>query len=277
MESGLSPWLQHLRETEIVQPVQRDQRTGGDAVLGLSADAAKEAAGWGQADFDVPFGNLSPDDRVLLYAYFFQRRHLVELTHAFRQILSNHGLQGEPVVLDLGCGPCTGGLALAAVLRSKTSFEYIGIDRSDAMRKLGARLVSVAARNREVSEIRCHWASEIAGLAWNRPPSWHTVIVIVSYLFASRTLDSKQLADDLNELLQQIGRGDVAILYTNSAKPGPNRKFGAFANRLKQFGFELVTDDTGRIESQRSDRPYELRYALFYRSRQRILERSEEK
>ena len=277
VESTLPAWLQGLRRTEIVRRVLDDPRSQGGTLLGLSADDAIEAVGWGQADFDKPASGLSPDDLVLLYAYFLQRRHLEELTNAFRQMLSNQQLDDTPVVLDLGCGPCTGALALAAVLGSDASFEYIGVDRSAAMRRLGTRLAAFATRSPDAAEIHCQWAAEIDSIEWNSPPRWRTVLAIVSYLFASRTLDPTSLANDLNEFLKRIGRGQVAILYTNSARAGANRGLRDFADRLKQFGFRQIRDDVGRIESQRSDKWYELRYALFYRGRQNILKGAERK
>lgn len=84
-----------------------DPRSQGGTLLGLSAADAKEAVEWGQADFDAAASGLSPDDLVLLYAYFLQLRHLEELTTAFRQMLLNQSIDDTPVVLDLGCGPCT--------------------------------------------------------------------------------------------------------------------------------------------------------------------------
>lgn len=277
MQGVFPPWLQSLRGTQIVRRVLDDPRSQGDSLLGLSADDAKEAAGWGQADFDSPWSGLSPDDRVLLYAYLFQPRHLEELTIAFRQILLNERLDDNPVVLDLGCGPCTGALALATVLKPNAPFDYVGVDRADAMRRLGSRLVSAAGQSPETAEIRCRWASGLAGVKWDGPPNWRTVIVIVSYLFASPTIDPQRLSKDLNEFLKRIGRGRVVILYTNSPMASRNRGFQEFADQLGQFGFTCRTDDIGRIESTRSDRSYELRYALFHRGPQYILERMERK
>lgn len=273
MASVLPPWLRSLRQTEIVQPVQRDPRSRGGTLLGLSMDEAKSATDWGQADFDTPCRGLSPSDLALLYAYILQLRHLEELTSAFGQILADHHFDHKPVVLDLGCGPCTGWFALAAILDSETPFEYIGIDRSVAMRDLGERLVSVAARCSRFAENRYQLRAEIADVEWTRPPKWQTIIVVISFLFASRSLDPEQLTADLNALIERIGRGSVAIVYTNSAKPGPNRKFGDFVDHLKQSGFTLVTEDTGQVVSDRSDKLFKLRYALLYRSRQDILER----
>ena len=84
MRVTLPQSLRDIRRAEIVERVQRDPRTYGNLPLGVDRGAAMEAVGWGQADFDEPVGALSAEDRVLLYAYWNQRRHLEELTEAFR-------------------------------------------------------------------------------------------------------------------------------------------------------------------------------------------------
>ncbi len=114
MAVSLPEWLKELRNTEIVRRVHNDPRSTAGAVLGIAREAAMEAAGWGQADFDSTWGSLTAEDRVLLYAHFFQKGHLEELYEAFRQIFADTH-PDNPIVVDLGCGPFTGGLALAGV------------------------------------------------------------------------------------------------------------------------------------------------------------------
>ena len=60
-----------------------------------------------------------------------RRGHLEELTAAFRMLFGKSPVN-EPIVVDLGCGPCTGGLAIAGALGEQPSFDYIGVDRSSA-------------------------------------------------------------------------------------------------------------------------------------------------
>ena len=48
------------------------------------------------------------------------------------------------------------------------------------------------------------------------------MIVIASYLLASRTLDVATLVDDLGEFLKTLGSGEVTVLYTNSDRGDPN-------------------------------------------------------
>ena len=114
MAVELPQWLQELPTSEVVRPVLDDPRSVHGSSLGLSSQEALDVIEWGQAPFDEPLGDLSPEDRVLLYAYFNQKGHLEELTDAFRKIFANKVLK-DLIVVDLGCGPGTGGLALAGV------------------------------------------------------------------------------------------------------------------------------------------------------------------
>ena len=273
MPIELPPWLEQLRQSEIVERVREDPRSIAGRVLGVDHDVGmKQVAGWGQAEFDEPWNNLSPDDRVLLYAYFFQPGHLEELTEAFRMLFADT-CPDEPVVVDLGCGPFTGGLAVAGALGQGSRFDYIGVDRSRAMCRFGEQLASAAARFDDVPRVVRHWTTDVSTVSWDRAPGWRPVIVIVSYLLASPTLDAAALVDELDGLLKRLGRGPVTVLYTNSIRPEANRSFPNFRTALRDAGFELYADDSGKIEIDRwaGTRIRELRYALFHRRSQNTL------
>ena len=280
VDSALPPWLRRLRQAQVVRRVMADPRSHGETLLGhCPHDVRSHAAGWGQADFDQSWRDLSPDDRVLLYAYFFQLRHLEELTYAFRSILSDWTPRDRVVVVDLGCGPCTGGLAFAAALGADASFEYIGIDRSAAMRSLGARLAAAATKGAAMANVSCRWAADLNSVDWKEPARWRTVVVVASFLFASRSLDPVQLSNDLNTFLSRVGRGEVAVLYTNSIHSQFNQGFPAFASKLKDFGFRVIKEGAGEVRSRRNHKSVEhrLRFALLHRRRQNILTRRDNK
>ena len=212
MPVELPPWLKRLRRSEIIERVSNDRRTVGETVLGVDRDVAQQmGAGWGQAEFDEPWGNLSPDDRVLLYAYFFQLGHLEELTEAFRMLFPGGPPKEEPVVVDLGCGPFTGGLAVAGVLGPGRRFDYIGVDRSQAMRCFGERLAVAAECLPEAPPIDRHWFADVSSVSWSSAPGWRPVFVIVSYLLASPTLDVVALIANLEGLLRKFGQGPVGM------------------------------------------------------------------
>ena len=272
---SLPAWLDSLRREEINQRIEEDPRSESGESFGVDSDVVfHDVCRGGQADFDEPWNDLSPDDRVLLYARHFQHGHLQELLTAFRNLFRD-GHPDAPVVVDLGCGPCTGGLALAAALDGEIQFDYIGVDHSAAMRRLGERLAGAVGRFRPEAAVVHHWVADAKDVQWQRAPSWCPVIVIVSYLLASPTIDVSALLADLDQLLERIGRGSVTILYTNSVRPGPNRLYSEFRDALTQRGFdERVSDQAVLAARRQSGQPYErpIRYALFFRPKRQVLE-----
>ena len=201
--------------------------------LGVDKPTAMQAIGWGQATFDEPWGDLSPEDRVLLYAYFNQLGHLEELTAAFRMLFATGPPDEEPIVVDLGCGPFTGGLAAAGVLGPECRFDYIGMDRSHAMRRFGEHLAVAATHLDAVPQIDRYWATDLTSVPWRTAPGWRPVIVVVSYLLASPTLNAAELIGELEDLFRKLGRGRVTVLYTNSVRPDANRSFPVFRRALQ--------------------------------------------
>ena len=237
----------------------------------------REVIGGGQAEFDQSWNDLSADDRVLLYAYFNQLGHLEELAEAFRMLFAEASRPESPIVVDLGCGPFTGGLAIATGLGHESRLDYIGVDRSRAMRELGEKLASAAAELDRTPRIDRHWSPDISSVTWGSAPGWRPVFVIVSYLLASPTLDAGELIGELEGLLAKLGRGPVTVLYTNS--PDLSRTaatelpYRAVESRLRAVrrGYRLNRDrETGRSRNRR------LRYALFHRRNQDILRLGEE-
>jgi len=265
-------WIEGLRRKEVVDLVHDDPRTFGDALLGIDRNRVfNEVIGGGQADFDAPFDALTGADRALLYAYFNQKGHIEELTAAFKMLFKRDTSIKDPVVIDLGAGPCTAGLALAGVLGPDAPFTYIGIDRATSMRALGETLAVAAGMHMEC--VTRQWHDSVESVVWTKPLGWRPVLVIVSYLLASPTVNAVDLVRDVDRLLARIGRGPTTALYTNSPSPHPNRSFPAFQNALTKAGFDLVADDQGSIRISRfgGSKTRTLRYALFHRQAQGVL------
>ena len=265
----LPNWLDRLRRVEITDRVLDDPRSRGGTLFGMDKARAFEAIGGGQAEFDAPHGDLSPNDLALLYAYLNQKGHLEELVTAFGQLLAG-SKPPNPIVLDIGCGPFTGGLALAATLGDDPSFDYIGVDCAACMRRIGARL---ACSDLVPGHVKSQWASDLGSVDWRHPPGWRAVIVIVSYLFASPTLDAEAMFGDLNLLLRRFGHGAVTLLYTNSTREDLNRQYPRFRHRLEEADFRIRSEGEGEIVVERWNGPQrrKLFYALFRRPRRERL------
>jgi hypothetical protein len=251
-----------------VDVVQRDPRTASARLLGVAEGDVFQTLGGGQADFASPPDGLTPDDLALLYAYQLQLRHVEELVEAFGQHLSGCNID-KPVVIDLGCGPFTGGLAVASALHPPNGLTYIGLDRAPAMYRLGERLAIATVQSRGIDIVRI-WTADLNTVQWHEPPRWRPVIVIVSYLLASPTIDPVALATDLHTLLKRIGRGPLTLLYTNSVYAEKNVHFPAFRAALESIGLKLIKDEIGAVETHRKQ--LALRYALFFRAAQDTLE-----
>lgn len=264
MAVELPQWLDELRRTQVTARVRNDKRSTQGLTLGLRFEEAMGAIDWGQASFDQPWRDLTPADRVLLYAHFNQLGHLEELTEAFRMIFKDGPPPNDPILVDLGCGPCTGGLAFASASRGKPRFDYIGLDTSSAMRDFGERL---AASTSQLTHVSRQWARDITSVAWERAPGWRPVFVVASFLLASPTVNATQLVCQLNALLAKLGNGPATVLYTNSSRPDANRHFPAFDKALRDAGFDLRADGVGEIVVGRwvGKRLRKLRYSLFHR------------
>jgi SAM-dependent methyltransferase len=259
-------WLRALIDQEVHDRLRCDPRTleQPGTLLGWPQDRIfTDALKGGLADFDAPVGSLSGADRALLYARFNLPRHLDELGEAFGQLFQASGRAGDPTVVDLGCGPFTAGLALAAALGPEAVFRYHGIDRATSMRGLGRRFAE-GARERGAFHPKTTWAfgSDLDAHDFGAP-SGDTTVVVASYLFANPSVDPQALAAGVLRALERIGPGPAAFLYTNSAAPRLNESFRPFSDALVEDGFRVVTDGTERFERTRN--PTDLHYALLYR------------
>ena len=262
----IRPWLDEVRRQRIIAPIINDPRETGVNGTRLGVEVSwifRNAVGGGQANFDEPLASFSSRDRVILYAFFLQKGHVGELTHAFGKLLSDpHQLHGA-TVLDIGCGPFTSGLALANVVGNEAVFRYFGVDTSRSMCTLGAELAEAA---KEADGLNALTAVEFAdsadhidfGLMRN---GW--TVVILSYLLASDSIDVELLARQIVNACNRIGPGPVALLYTNTARDEARAAFPAFRNLMVAGGFTINVEATEVLTD--GDKPRNIHYALFHR------------
>jgi SAM-dependent methyltransferase len=263
---GRPNWLAELLKEEVDNRIQRDLRSVSNpgTYLGWPKDRIFwDVLGAGQADFDATVGHLSGEDRALLYAKYNQPRHLDELNSAFDSLFAGATRAGRPTILDLGCGPFTAGLAVAATLGPNRPFRYYGVDRAKAMRVLGERFAEQARSRGALHRDTTYWFGANLDTIDFGPIRGDLTVAVASYLLASRSLNIADLLASLFQGLQRIGPGPVAVLYTNSAEPGPNIKYPAFRDGLKANGFEVYVDYVEVFRGTKT--PKKLRYALFFK------------
>lgn len=262
----IRPWLEDIRRRRIIEPIindSRETRVNGTR-LGVTVSwIFRNAVGGGQASFDESLGPFSSRDRVMLYAFFLQKGHVGELTHAFGKLLSDpHQLYGATVI-DIGCGPFTSGLALANVIGNDAVFRYFGVDTSKAMCTLGAELAEAAKEVGGLNVLTSVGFTDSADhIDFGRTRSGWTV-VILSYLLASDSIDVELLAKQIVNACNRIGPGPVALLYTNTVRDEARAAFPAFRDLMVAAGFTINVEAIEVLTD--GDKPRNIHYALFHR------------
>ncbi len=263
----VSSWYEHVRRACIVDPLNNDPRETRENGMRLGKSSRwifERAIGGGQANFDEPIEDLSPRDRVMLYALFNQKGHVPELIHAF-QILADHPQRlNNATILDIGCGPFTAGLSLAIVAGNEVAFRYVGVDTSQEMCALGLELANAAREAGGLSpQTLVQFVGSIDSIDFG-PPRLGWTVVVLSYLLASASLDVELLVRQIVEACSRIGQGPVAVLYTNSAQAERRAAFPAFQSRMVDAGFKCEVVDTELLTD--GERPRRIHYALFTRA-----------
>lgn len=251
-------WVDELRRQEVVDRIKNDPRTRKrpGTCLGWPAEKIqKEALEWGQADFDKPLYGLTGADRAMLYAYFNQPRHLRELRATLGELFGSADRVGMPTVLDLGCGPFTAGLALAAVVGPDRAFRYFGVDISLEMRSLGATLAEAA---RQRGALHAQTTVNFGGTLDEHDlgkPRWDVTLIIASYLLASSSLNIATLSAAIIAAVERCGSGMAFFLYLNSPKSWPNRNWPDLSSALVAAGFEVRLDEVEDVRCALLVRP----------------------
>lgn len=263
----VSQWYALVRRECIVDPINSDPRQTRQSgtCLGKPSDFIfNRVIGGGQANFDEPIEDLSPRDRVMLYALFNQKGHVPELIHAFQKLVDSPQWLNKATMLDVGCGPFTAGLALANVAGTDVVFRYFGVDTSQEMCALGLELANAArvAGGLNVQTQVCITGS-IDSIDFGAPRLGWTIVVL-SYLLASRSLNIELLVRQIVDACGRIGRGWVAVLYTNSAQVERRAAFPEFQSRMKDAGFKCEAVDTELLTD--GEKPRNIHYALFTRA-----------
>src|SRR5947209_20017711 len=116
----LSPKMEDLYKSHVLDKVKVP---GTRLALGYEIGEIREIVEWGQADFTKGYKDeLTAKQVVDLYCYSNMRMHFFEALTLFRRNLNalkslfcdNDG----GLMVDIGCGPGTAGLALAECLKN---------------------------------------------------------------------------------------------------------------------------------------------------------------
>lgn len=223
--------------------IQNEVRQLNGSLYGLDFSQAKHhLIDYGRADFDAAIkvggSHFSPEHRVKTYAYTNARQHMMSLVGLLPAALSDLYRSAGPgpwQVIDVGCGPGTGVLALHELMPEWSGIlqgiQYHGMDISNAMLDLGANLT------RDI-HILTEWHDSWPILSEKTP-----TLFLFSFLFGNlNDAKAEKLAEDVVAHVSHSGQPTVGLIQ-NSIREDRNYATDAFLGRLRQLGDYLVLDE----------------------------------
>jgi hypothetical protein len=261
-----SQTMQDLHFEHAVRPVMDDKRTDWDANISLGYPfkvIRDDVIQKGLADFSQgyehpKYGSLTADEKVLLYCFTNMKLHFFEALETFRYfrpvLKSMFELPGVKMMIDLGCGPGTAGLALADSTK-ELKLAYIGLDCARPMLRKGSEMLGAANGYALLAKGSVHrtttsWPT-VAALA-KKLPTKTNVLMNASYLFASQSLNLDEVCDAVMSFKQAQHVGCLLFTYSNTIGELAGKKWEAFTQKLEgEFSTTGLTQETITFHKKR--------------------------
>jgi len=271
--------MEALHSAGVADLVQRDPRTDWDddrrVSLGYPFETIRtDVVKHGLADFNEgyrsEFGELSADDKVLLYCYVYLKLHFFETLATFRHYKQSIDVmfnsQRAGLMIDMGCGPGTAGLALADCL-SVPKLSYYGLDRAKPMLRKAKSLLTAAVDTGLLHKETKIGATSSWSILHHNITSMKTpcnVHVNATYLFASASLVVEDVCSVVNHLIDNPNVKEVVFTFLNSAAAQKSAKFRQFA-KISHGKFSADEPQNVTIEYHKKRNGQSIAQATFVR------------
>jgi SAM-dependent methyltransferase len=258
--------IETLHRDQVILPIINDKRTDPPENVWLGYPFKvihDEVIKMGLADFTVgheheQYGDLTPDEKVLLYCFVNMKLHFFETLSTFRafkptlrELLDS---PRPPLMIDLGCGPGTAALALADCLGQPT-LRYFGLDISRAMLKKANSMLTAAidaslfARNSQVLTTSSWQTLRKAPEEFTKA---RNVFFNATYLFASKSLDVDDVCGVVTAFLESPRVHKLVFIDANSTAEIAREKYALFKKHMKgMFTRTDLEDVTIRYRKKR--------------------------
>jgi hypothetical protein len=253
-----SPFTEQLFNEKFIKYIKNHKSTVWNTVL-LGFDnytIRSEVINFGQANFDKPYKELTPEDIVKLYCYFNMRKHYYSSLYLFercswiKKLISKEGCLK---FIDIGCGPATSGIALTDYLlsinNSKQKFDYIGVDYYDSMLAAAADFMTNSVYLECTNKEFIKSISEIKNEQFKNANS---ILLNTCYLFASPNLKIDLLANELNNLLNEYSTLPRFLLFQNTTDSAKNIMYELFKTKILKHEVLLSEKLTIKYNNQRN-------------------------
>lgn len=223
----------------------------------------------GRGDFSKPSGDITAEDKVMLYCFFNLKKHFFTSYAVFQNVINSlkeffKSPDYKPVVIDLGCGPMTSGLALADLIfttrGTAITMSYVGIDIAIPMMKKAKDFMSLPIFSTETTfDFFESWnelsAKRLNGIAGTNNP----IIFNASYLFASDTLDEQDLAHYVSNVAKSYK--NVYFVFQNPNREDRNIKYIQF-KKIVKHKVELQQIENVRYKAANYEKSEDVEYEI---------------
>lgn len=207
--------FQEAFDRNILFPVREESGDGWpDRVFGYDMATNLNAIGYGRASFSgllrmVDGKDLSAERQVLVYGYYLLRQYYCssrKLFMCFKPWLDTQiaSVDGRVQMIDLGCGPATGGMAFAELFHEAVPLlVYTGVDTSKAMLNLGQKMLENMFDGQLFVQMKASF-SDLSTSFWEGCSDLPSLVIFnLSYLFSNV---SAQFAEELARQICEVMR-----------------------------------------------------------------------
>lgn len=198
----------------------------------------------GRGDYTIGTGEITADDKVLLYCFYNLKKHFFTSYAVFETVVNSlqqffKSSDYVPTFVDLGCGPMTSGLAISDLMYSMKEMpidiHYIGIDISQAMINKSKKFQSLPLFSENCTfNYYLHWEKIEFPKIYSRGKN-NPIIFNASYLFASSSVDAEDLAKTV--LIFAKNFTNVYFVFQNPNRIDRNINYNKFKSYLN---FDIV-------------------------------------
>lgn len=247
---GMSPRFSAAFSKYVTDVIKEDPRTKWpEMILGNTMEANKMLINYGRIDFSnqLPLFNaewqstLTPDHQVLLYCHYIMRRYhcsakgLYESYHDWLASLANE-VAGRILMVDIGCGPATCGIAFAEQLFPQyPELRYIGIDISVAMKSMAEKLLGETTERRMRMSFRESF-HELDDSFWSSVSEVPNLVVFnISYFFSNvSNVFTEHLARRIIHVMTRHPLNRYIFVIQHTEHDSKIQSFLVFKNVLSQ-------------------------------------------
>lgn len=228
-----------------------------EILLGYDSSVIRsEIINFGQANFDEGYEHLNPSDVVKLYSHFNMRKHYyssLSLFERFEELEKYYNSNGVVKFIDVGCGPATSGIALidylSTINTTPISFDYFGVDYYKSMRDEAKYFMD---NPNYICQLHEEYLSNLKDFNFDWLKNANSIFINTCYLFASDTLDEKELANSIQNIQKSNPNVPCYLLFQNTTNPTKNRKYYSFKKLFPNFVVLLSENATIYYNNKRN-------------------------